>query len=142
MSITDDIAKRDGGLRRTKYWLFTIVGLSVIAGSAAWAVQVWSFTAAASSAPGVVTRLNAGGSHPQVRFVTAAGEVVEYAQGGLIFGYRVGDEVRVHYDPRRPSEAVIDSFGARWGFVLLGVVMGAAFVGVAQLARRRPDLVR
>jgi hypothetical protein len=33
---------------------------------------------------GVVSRLDAGGSHPQVGFTTAAGQRISYAQGGEI----------------------------------------------------------
>lgn len=135
------MVNRDDTVRSAKALLFTCLGVAIMLASVAWAVSVWGFAVNASSAHGVVTSLNAGGSHPQVRFTTAAGEVVEYAQNGLIFGYQVGDDVVVIYDPQRPTKAIVNTFGARWGFAVLGFMMGAAFVGMGQLARRWPDMV-
>jgi hypothetical protein len=128
-------------MRRIKALMFTGIGVAIMLASVAWAVSVWGFAADASSAQGIVTRLNAGASHPQVRFTTAAGEVIEYPQNGWISGYQVGDQITVLYDPQRPTKAVVNTFGALWGFTLLGFTMGAAFVGMAQLARHRPDIV-
>jgi hypothetical protein len=73
-------------------------------------------------ADGVVTQLNFGGSHPQIEFTTRSGERVSYPQGGLIFGYREGDRVRVRYREADPSNsASLDSFGAIWFVpILLG----------------------
>lgn len=36
-----------------------------------------------------MVKLNAGGSHPQIAFVTEAGEQISYPQGGLVLGTKV-----------------------------------------------------
>ncbi|MDQ2686433.1 MAG: DUF3592 domain-containing protein, partial [Armatimonadota bacterium] len=88
-----------------KTTLFTVIGACIILAAlvSAWGTQ--RFVAGASSASGIVTRLNADGSHPEVRFTTADGRTIEFALNGLIFGYRVRDRVKILYNPRRPTEA-------------------------------------
>jgi hypothetical protein len=115
--------------------LALVLGLAAIGG----AVYIgWDFDQdyqGALSADGVVTSLNAGGSHPEIEFTTATGETVSYPQGGMIFGYQPGDRVRVLYLPSAPREtATLDAFGARYSWacflgaagcmpLVLGVVM-------------------
>ncbi|GAA3724333.1 hypothetical protein GCM10022268_35550 [Sphingomonas cynarae] len=107
---------------------FTIIGAALLIAAAIAAMGVQRFRDAAARADGVVERLNAGGSHPQIRFTTMAGDVVSYAQGGLIFGYRTGDSVRVMYRPDRPqATARLDQFGAMWAMPLLLGFLGAGF---------------
>ena len=49
--------------------------------------------------------------------------------------------MEVLYDPRDPAtDPVINRSGALWGFTAMDFLLGTAFVMVAQLARRRPDL--
>lgn len=129
-------------LRCVKAVLFTVVGVAAMLGCVLAALYTWEFTATAAAAPGAVTRLNAGDSHVQVQFTTAAGEIIEYAQNGMIDGYQIGDRVEVLYDPGDPkANHVVNTFGSVWGFTLFGFLAGAMFVGLAQLALRRPDLI-
>lgn len=129
-------------LRRVKVFFFTLVGVGLMISAIGWAVSTRRFVARAASAPGEVVKLNAGGAHPQVRFTTAAGRLVEYPQGGMIWGYRVGDKVEVLYASDNPTgSAVIHTPGALWGFVTIDFLMGAGFVLLAQLAWWRPDWV-
>ena len=122
--------------------LFTVVGVAAMLGCIIAALYTWQFTAKAAAAPGAVTRLNADGSHVQVQFTTVAGEIIEYPQNGMIGGYQVGDKVEVLSDSRDPKAThVVNTFGAVWGFTLFGFLAGAVFVGLAQLAPRRPDLI-
>ncbi len=134
-------ANNDDGLMKIKRIIFICVGAFIMSAAAVWMVTIVQFANTAVSARGIVTELNAGGSHPQVRFTAQTGEVVEYPQNGLIFGYEVGDEVRVLYQPEHPREATIDTFGARYGFTVMMFLMGAAFVGMTLLQKHRPDLV-
>ena len=89
-----------------------------------------------------MTRLLAGPSHAEIRFVTAAGRVTVYPQGGLVGGYKVGDAVHVRYRPADPQgSACVDRWPAIWGGALLLLVLGtgAAFAGLAfalEAARR------
>lgn len=118
--------------------LFAVVGALVAAGSVAGLASAWRFGQTAARASGEVARLNAGGSHPEIRFVTGAGEAVEYPQGGLVFGFRTGDRVAVLYDPAAPQQAVVDRVGARYGVPALGALLGAVLLAVAAGQRRRP----
>jgi uncharacterized integral membrane protein len=107
---------------------FAIVGGMLLIAAAIAAVGVYRFRESASRADGVVERLNAGGSHPQIRFTTTSGDSVSYAQGGLIFGYDSGDRVQVLYRPERPqATARLDSVGAIWAMPLLLGFLGAGF---------------
>jgi hypothetical protein len=113
--------------------LFAGAGVVLIGGSVAAMVGTYRFTQTAVAVPGVVTKLNAGGSHPEIKFTTQTGEAVEYAQNGFIFGYKPGDPVRVLYQPGEPRSAMVDTFGAKWGFPLMFLVMGGVFLGVSRL---------
>ena len=137
-----DTLRDNPALRRFKCIVFTLVGVGLMISAVYWAVSTRHFVGRAASAPGAVVKLNAGGAHPQVRFTTAAGEVIEYPQGGMIWGYRVGDRVEVLYEPENPNrDPVIHTPGALWGFVAMDFLMGAVFVLMAQLAWWRPDWV-
>ncbi len=137
-----DTFRDNKALRVTKSIVFTLVGVGLMISAVCWAVSTRRFVAHAASAPGVVVKLNAGGAHPEVRFTTAAGQTVEYPQGGMIWGYRVEDRVKVLYLPQDPmADPVINTPGALWGFMAMDFLMGAAFVVIAQIAWRRPDLV-
>ncbi len=119
------------GARKLKLLLFTLIGVIMILGSVIWILMNYQFASRANSATGTVVGLNAGGSHPQIRFTATNGKVVEFSQSGLIFGYKIGDEVEVLYDPETPQKASLNTFGALWGFPLLGVVLGVCFASVS-----------
>ena len=139
---TANTPRGNPALRTLKIIVFTMVGVALMVGAVCWAVSTRRFVARAATAPGVVVKLNAGGSHPEVRFTTATGKIIEYPQGGMIWGYRVGDRVEVLYEPENPAgSAVLNRPGALWGFVAMDFLMGAAFVLLAQLAWWRPDWV-
>jgi hypothetical protein len=71
--------------------------------------------------------------YPVVEFRTADGEVIRFESGtgGDPPEYRVGDAVRVYYDPQAPQSAMIDSW-KRWAppLALIGVGGVAALIGV------------
>ena len=119
---------------RLKGGVFAVVGLGVMVGVGFGAASTRRFVQSAAHAPGVVTRLNAGGSHPEIRFTAAAGQIVSYPQGGMISGYYPGERVSVLYDPRDPSDSpCLNAFGALWlGWIML-LGLGAAFVGAGSL---------
>lgn len=119
------------GARKAKLLVLTIIGILMIIGSLIWMVRNYQFVSRAVSAKGTVISLNAGGSHPQIRFTAGDGKPVEYSQSGLIFGYRPGDEVEVLYDPEAPQKASVNTFGAMWGFPFLGFLIGACFAAVS-----------
>ena len=129
------------GLRTLKAIVFALAGVVFLAVAVYSTVSTRNFVARARRAAGEVVRLNAGGAHPQVRFVTDEGQVVEYSQDGMIGGYRTGDRVTVLYDPHDPKMApTVDTTGALWGFTSMDFLMGAVFVLVAY-GISRPDPV-
>jgi hypothetical protein len=125
---------------KLKAWVLMVIGAGLVFAGAATAVSRRSFARAATSATGVVTRLNAGGSHPEIEFTTASGTKVTYPQGGLIFGYRPGQEVRVLYNPQDPAKtACVATFGVLWFVPLMLSGIGITLVtgGTASLRSHR-----
>ncbi|WP_301151571.1 DUF3592 domain-containing protein [Metapseudomonas otitidis] len=121
--------------------LFALLGLALLAAMAINASSRMSFLQSALIADGAVVALNAGGSHPEIAFTDSTGARVSYPQGGLIFGYQVGQPVKVHYQANDPTgSAVVDDFGALWGTAALLGVLGAVFTatGLMTLFGRRP----
>ncbi|MCJ8204721.1 DUF3592 domain-containing protein [Pseudomonas sp. RGM2987] len=120
--------------------LFALIGLGLLAIAANLILERRDFLAHAQTADGIVSHLNAGGSHPEIAFTTGTGEKISYPQGGLIFGYQQGQSVRVHYLPEQPAgSAVIDDSGALWGpsGLLAGLGLIFAFAGLAKVIRQR-----
>lgn len=121
--------------------LFALLGLALLAAMAINASSRMGFLQSALIADGAVVALNAGGSHPEIAFTDSTGARVSYPQGGLIFGYQVGQPVKVHYQANDPTgSAVVDDFGALWGTAALLGVLGAVFTatGLMTIFGRRP----
>lgn len=81
--------------------------------------------------------------YPVVRFLTAREQVVQFQgdDGSL----RVGDSVRILYDPANPRDARLDSWPSSWGagavpiavgLVLILIVIGAGLYRRARSRRR------
>ena len=119
--------------------IFLIVGAALLITTVQLAVRKREFVRTASVAEGTVVRLNAGGSHPQIEFIDNSGKRISYPQGGLIFGYKPGDRVRVLYNPGDArNSASIDAFGALCPFPLILGTIGAVFLalGLVSVLRR------
>jgi hypothetical protein len=111
-------------------WLFVGIGALALLAAVMSVLTETQFVARAAWAPGVVEHLNAGGSHPEIAFVTKAGARISYPQGGFIFGYSPGRKVQVLYDPADPSNtAVVNDPGALWDFPVLAVMFAVGFAG-------------
>ena len=118
-----------------------LLGIGLLIAAIVTGVEKRGFIHRALSAPGVVTRLNHGGSHPEIEFTAASGERITYPQGGGIFGYVPGDAVRVLYSPENPrGTASIDAFGALWfpQLMLLSLGLGMSIGGGCLLSPRCP----
>ncbi|WP_446686733.1 DUF3592 domain-containing protein [Paraburkholderia dipogonis] len=90
--------------------------------------------------PGRVVALSAGGSHPQINFMTQEGEVISYPQEGFIYGMKVGQDVKVRYAKNRPlRSARIDAFGSIWATALAFTFIGACAIltAVSNWARKQ-----
>ncbi len=119
------------GSQKAIYGIFALVGAIIILGVLVWSVKTYRFINSASATEGTVVALNAGGSHPVIKFNDGEAKTIEYSQNGLIFGYQVGDQTAVLYNPQNPREASVGTFGALWGFQTLGFILGLCFVGIA-----------
>jgi hypothetical protein len=98
-----------------KRFVFTLAGIGLLAGAFWSYAMTRNFIIHAKTGNGEVVALNAGGSHPQIQFTTEAGQKVSFPQGGLIFGYHPGEQVRVLYTPSDPAKShTVDAFGALW----------------------------
>lgn len=109
--------------------IFGLAGMVLLAIAGSMAYWRYEFLPQAQHAPGVVTKLNAGGSHPEIEFTSADNQVISYPQGGMISGYEVGQPVQVLYLAEDPEmTAVIEDRGALWGTPVMLGIMGLAFI--------------
>ena len=96
--------------------LFAAIGIGLLGIAVNLTLDRRDFLTRAQTVDGVVSHLNAGGSHPEIAFTTVSGEKVSYPQGGFIFGYQKDQPVRVHYLPEQPTaSAIVDAPTALWG---------------------------
>ena len=120
--------------------LSIVIGIGLLVAAAFSAQSTREFIRTSVAVPGQVVKLNAGEHHPQIDFVTRAGEHISYPQGGMVSGMKVGDQVTVRYLPEAPSQtATLDRFGALWTWPIWLLVIGAGAVmaGVMNLPSRR-----
>ncbi|UZE22870.1 DUF3592 domain-containing protein [Pseudomonas sp. B21-056] len=120
--------------------LFALIGIGLLGIAVHLTLDRREFLAHAQIADGVVSHLNAGGSHPEIVFTTGSGEKVSYPQGGFIFGYRQDQPVRVHYLPEQPAgSAIVDDPAALWGTSGVLGCMGLVFAifGLLEVIRLR-----
>jgi hypothetical protein len=111
--------------------LFPIIGVGLLLVAIVSTPFTYCFINKASKAQGKVVRLSAGGAHPVIQFVPAAGAAVEFSGSGFIT-YNVDDKVTVLYlkDAQSPSgfQTTIDTPGALWFTPLLLTWIGTGFV--------------
>ena len=133
--------------------VFFLVGLGMLGGAGYLVVDTRRDIAAGVSADGRVIDLIAERDsdgddmyYPRVRFVTAAGEPVEFtgSVGSSPAAFDIGEAVAVLYDPADPGDARIDSFFQLWfGPLILGflgfiftTVGGGAVIAFARSGNR------
>jgi hypothetical protein len=92
------------------------------------------FIAKAKITDGVVIELPHGGSHPQVAFTNASGEKDWVPANGMISGYKIGERVRVLYDPNDPAHPDIDDFGSLYAWSLFCGIFGICAITVGTMA--------
>ena len=120
--------------------LFGVIGLGLLAGAIALAVNTRAFIATAKHAPGTVTELvpkrdKDDGSvtyTPVVMFEAASGASVSFTSSFSSSppAYDVGEKVDVLYSPDNPNEARINGFGSLWlGPIIMGGI-GALFAAI------------
>ncbi len=119
--------------------LFALIGIGLLGIAVNLTLERREFLVHAQTADGIVSHLNAGGSHPEIAFTTSSGEKISYPQSGFIFGYRQDQPVRVYYLPEQPaSSAVVDSPAALWATpgVLGCIVLLVTLAGLLRVIRQ------
>ncbi len=119
--------------------VFLVVGLGMLGGAGYLFVDTRHDVATGVSADGVVIDLIAERDsdgdnvyYPRVRFLTPAGEPVEFtgSVGSSPAAFDVGEPVAVLYNPSAPRDARIDSFFQLWFAPLILGFLGLVFTAV------------
>lgn len=131
------VKTQDRHTRRALPWLF-VIGLALMVGGAWWEQHRAIFMATAAVADGRVIGGDwSGGSgssrptfHAVVQFSDANGRSVTYRDeiGTNPPSFRIGETVRIYYDPERPESALIDR--GFWNWVLPMLVALGGFLAL------------
>ena len=115
-------------MEKLKGIFFLVVGLLLLGIAIITTVSTARFVGGSVIADGRVVELNAGGSHPEIEFLTRNGTAIGFPQGGWIGSYAVGDKVRVRYDEANPKmSASLDRIGALYAMPMFFAVLGGIF---------------
>ncbi|KWF17608.1 DUF3592 domain-containing protein [Burkholderia pseudomultivorans] len=118
-----------------------VIGVGFLIAAAFSVQSTREFLRTSIVVPGRVVKLNAGGYHPEIEFVTKSGERISYPQGGiLIAAMTVGQDVEVRYLPEQPiPTATVNTFRAIWDMPIFLATMGlgAILVGLLNLPSRK-----
>jgi hypothetical protein len=106
-----------------------VIGIAFLVASTLTALNTREFVRSSIVVPGHVVALNAGGSHPEIAFVTRTGQRISYPEGGFILGMKVGDLVQVRYDENAPlASATLDKVGTVWFAPIFLGIMSIGFL--------------
>ncbi|MDR6983691.1 hypothetical protein J2X32_002327 [Rheinheimera pacifica] len=116
-------------------YLFTLVGVAMLAGAFFVYNSTSAFLKDAATAEGIVVELLVSRTsdsisyRPLVEFTAQNGQVIEFAPtaGSNPARYAQGEQVEVLYQTARPSDAKINDFFSLWGVALILAAMGAVF---------------
>jgi hypothetical protein len=141
-------------------YVFSLIGIAMLAGALYWVQNTRTFLAQASSAQGTVIDLvrssssssNSSGTWaPVVRFVTAKGEKIEFTSGTSSNppSYSKGENVEVLYDAGKPQDARIKGFVSLWlgpmivgGIGLIFFLIGGGIVLAGVLHGRKEEYLK
>jgi len=126
--------------------LFRWVGVVLVAFGIAMGVRTVMFLGAAETTTAAVVSVRSAQSgtgsdrrttyYPTVRFFDHDDNAVtaESRIGSSSFNFRPGQEVAVRFLPENPTRFEIDSFMSLWGFTLIPLIIGIAFIGFTFLS--------
>jgi hypothetical protein len=124
-------------------YVFSAIGIAMVAGALFWVQNIRSFLAQASTAQGTVidlvrSRSSSSSSSsssstyaPVVRFVTAKGEKIEFTSSSSSNppSHSQGESVEVLYQPGAPRDARINGFVSLWlGPMIVGGIGSIFFL--------------
>jgi hypothetical protein len=111
-----------------------LVGIGFITAGFAWTKDSREFIGKAKITDGVVVDMSTGSNHPEIGYINSSGEKDEFPANGQMSGYKVGEHVRVLYDPANPAHPKIDDFGSLYGLLYLASYLGGGFFVMGLLA--------
>jgi hypothetical protein len=107
--------------------MFVVVGAGLLFEAAHAAQDVQQFLEKSVRVEGVVSKLNAGGAHPEIEFALPSGKRVSFPESGWI-SYRAGQRVHVLHLPDDPEgTARLDDPGALFFWYRSGAFAGLVF---------------
>ncbi len=125
--------------------IFFVGGAVALGAGSLLAVRTVKFARSATRTVGVVmdnvmTLNNADNQvsyHPKITFRTREGldVTVISPDGSTDAEFRVGEQVAMLYDPRKPTNAVIDSFWHRWALPIILNSLGLAALMAAAVVK-------
>lgn len=120
---------------RTLNYFALAIGLIAAVGAAFSIRAQLTFIASSVTTNGKVIRLTYGPHHPEIDFVTQAGEHVRFP--GSFVSAEVGDSIPVRYDPAMPrASATIDNFSNVWLEPVMLCVFTAVFLYAGATGQR------
>lgn len=125
-----------------KYALgFVIIGVASLVITVTGGISTYRFVHAAIPADGIIQKMNLVGSlghhtyRPTIGFTDQSGQARTFTESGSDPpGFRVGQHVRVIYDPNNPSRAHINAFSTLWLDQTFMGIIGLAFTVIGSLA--------
>ena len=121
---------------RANSLVFAVIGLSLLAAAAyvlGQKVLFW-YQAEVVTASVVGHRMESSDSengystlvkHPVLAFTAPGGQVIEVLGpgGSAVPDYKVGEQVRLQFNPNKPNQVELPDFFSRWGALLLFAVL-------------------
>jgi hypothetical protein len=113
--------------RKKPNWLTVAFGAVMLLLQAPFLPESIQYQFFSVSAVGEVVRLNAGGFHPEVAFVTKSGERVSFA-GSSAYRTEIGDRLEVHYREDEPRLARLNQIRDIWALEIFFTAFGSIFI--------------
>jgi hypothetical protein len=120
--------------------LFICAGLAFFAAAFLEGTQTYRFMHKAEEMDGSVAQVDNHGFTLEIVFKPAVATEVAFPQNGLLFNYKMGDQVPVLYDPDIPSIASLDNFSALWFRTATRLIAGIILFGIGLKMRAGRNL--
>lgn len=120
-------------------WTAVVIGIIIFGLQLPLLPSTVDFVKSSKVVTGEVVRLNAGGKHPQVEFITLRGERVSVPASSWFHFAEIGDKVEMRYDPKNSHDAQMNTFFGIWGVHLMfcWVALMFLFGGILGFPHRR-----
>jgi hypothetical protein len=118
-----------------------VIGIGFLTATTVKVINTLMFIARAKTADGVVIVTKHAKRHPRIEYTNAAGEkrwflANEWITGFRFVSYKMGQHVRVLYDPADPAAFSVDDFASLYTVSIAGGIAGIVFVVLGLYALR------